>query len=223
MNSGSRGGRTASLAQAQEMFRRWKPEEYGWLKARILLIARQKGEFHGDHLEGTELTERSIIGATVNALVRAGLIRSTGEHRRSRTAAGHARRSYVYVLTEYGESVLVQLPRIPREELPVRPENVRSVDEGKRKKSRRKIIRGDHALFEGEQGYDAPTVPVEPDEQDVAARHARPIDMAEFLAGIAAWEPYMTDEDRAIEAERLRTSPFLNRDAFHEGLSWDAE
>lgn len=204
------------------MFRTWKREEYGWLKARILLIARQKGEFHGDYLAATELTERSIIGACVGALVRAQLIRSTGEHRRSRTVAGHGRRSYVYELTARGISVLGRLPEVPREVLPVRPEHVRSVDHGSRKKSRRKISTQEGALFE-EQGYDDPTIEVAVDEQDVAlTRHHRPVDMGEFLAAIEAWEPYLTDEERAEQERRLASSPFLHRED-HAPLSWDAD
>lgn len=217
MNSGSRGGSTVSLAQAQEMFRRWKPEEFGWLKARILLIAKAKGEFHGDFLEGTELSERSIIGATVNSLVRSHLLVSTGEHRRSRTAAGHARRSYVYVLTVRGRSLMDQLAEVPREELPVRPESVRSQDHAGRQKSRRKIVRQEGALFE-EGGYDDPKVEVSMDEQDVSlVRNVRPVDVPEFLDAVARWEPYLTDEER----EYQERSPF--RVDKPRPLSWDAE
>lgn len=103
---GTRGGSTLSLGMAQALFERWKVEEYGWLKARILLIAKKHGEYHADHLATVEISQRNLIGASVNALSVQKLIRSTGEHRVGKTVASHGRRSYVYQLTEDGQRMV---------------------------------------------------------------------------------------------------------------------
>lgn len=103
---GSRGGSTLSLAMAQTLFERWKVEEYGWLKARILLIAKKHDEYHADYLASVEMSQRNLIGASVSALTTQRLLRSTGEHRVGKTVASHGRRSYVYQLTKDGQRMV---------------------------------------------------------------------------------------------------------------------
>jgi len=105
---GSRGGTTISVEMAHALFERWKTEEYAWLKARILLIAKKHGEYHADYMATVEMTQRNLIGASVRALVASGLIASTGEHRTGQTVASHGRRSYVYRLTGSGEVMVAE-------------------------------------------------------------------------------------------------------------------
>jgi uncharacterized low-complexity protein len=121
---GQRGGTTVSFEEAGALFQMWRAETWGWLKARIVVIARRRGEFHGDDLAGVELGERNIIGAVVNALVTSGWLESTGEHRAGRSAASHGRRSYVYRLTERGEQLADSVAHVERGRLPQRPERV---------------------------------------------------------------------------------------------------
>src|SRR4051812_18231351 len=99
--AGSRGGPLPplTLEQAQAMFRHWKRDEWGWLRVVIIRIAAQRGEFHADYIAGQHMTERNMIGAAVNAMVKQGYLRSTGEHRKGQSEASHGRRSYVYELT----------------------------------------------------------------------------------------------------------------------------
>lgn len=183
-NAGSRGGSVASLPQARKLFQKWKREEMGWLKARILYIAEQKGEFHGDDLEDVRLSERNLIGAVVNALARGHLIVSTGEHRRGSSEASHGRRSYVYVLTPLGRSICEAMRRVDSKTLPQRPSDVKPV-----------------SLFE--QAQREPEVEV--DQLDVTARTPpKPVDMEEFNAAIAAWKPYVPPQREPEEDATLR-------------------
>jgi hypothetical protein len=113
---GTRGGSLPplTLGQAQAYFQHWKRDEWGWLRTAIIRIAQTRGEFHGDYIADQQLTERNMIGAAVNALVRQGFIRSTGEHRKGHSTVSHGRKSYVYELTDYGHSLARGLP--PSEE-----------------------------------------------------------------------------------------------------------
>jgi DNA-binding MarR family transcriptional regulator len=92
------------------LFQHWKRDEWGWLRIVILRIAYQRGEFHADHIAEQQLTERNMIGAAVNTLVRQGFLQSTGEHRKGHSAVSHGRRSYVYMLTDRGFSLARGLP-----------------------------------------------------------------------------------------------------------------
>lgn len=100
---GIRGGTTVTLQEAKELFRKWRAAEFGWVNAKIILTAKQYGEFHSDHMEDIEVRNRNVIGAAVSSLQQQGIIISTGEHRRSQVPAAHGRRSYVYRLTPRGE------------------------------------------------------------------------------------------------------------------------
>ena len=106
MNVGTRGGSpdVLSRGKAEELMREWKPDEFGHLQARIMLLAADG--FHGEQLEAVELSERNMIGAAVGGLVRQGLIRATGDHVASTSPASHRRRSYVYGLTGRGRDLL---------------------------------------------------------------------------------------------------------------------
>lgn len=101
---GTRGGphTPLSVERADSLFSTWRADEYGSLKDLILQIAVEDGEFHADSLADLDLSERNQIGSAVRALQSSGLIESSGEHRKSSHAAGHGRRSYVYVATAAG-------------------------------------------------------------------------------------------------------------------------
>jgi hypothetical protein len=106
------------LEQAQALFQHWRRDEWGWLRIVILRIAYQRGEFHADYIAEQQLTERNMIGAAVNTLVKQGFLRSTGEHRKGHSAVSHGRRSYVYNLTDRGFSLARGLPHIDDPEDP---------------------------------------------------------------------------------------------------------
>jgi hypothetical protein len=137
--AGTRGGPLPPMTvqAADTLFFEWRREEYGWLKVAILKIATERGEFHGDYLADVKLKERNIIGAVVNAMVRAGILVSTGEHRRGTSDASHGRRSYVYRLTDGGrtlaersyQSAYVPLPPEP-DDSPATLFDEGSVDDG---------------------------------------------------------------------------------------------
>lgn len=91
-----------TVEYAQALFQTWRGDEWGWLKARILMIGMKYGEYHGDYLAKTALAEPNIIGALVRSMVSERLLESTGEHRKGAAPAAHGRRSYVYRLTERG-------------------------------------------------------------------------------------------------------------------------
>src|SRR3954447_9753041 len=115
--AGSRGGSLPPLTldQAVSLFRQWRNDEWGWLKTDILRIAYRRGEFHADYIAGQKLSERNMIGAAVNTLCRQGFLYSTGEHRRGKSTVSHGRRSYVYKLTQRGETLGSALPAPPKE------------------------------------------------------------------------------------------------------------
>jgi hypothetical protein len=110
--AGTRGGQLPplTLEQAQGLFAHWRRDEYGWLRTVIIRIAARRGEFHADYIAEQELSQRNMIGASVNALCNQGILVSTGEHRRGGSKVGHGRRSYVYKLTERGEQLSRVLP-----------------------------------------------------------------------------------------------------------------
>lgn len=110
--SGTRGGHLPplTLEQAQSLFRTWRKDEWGLTCIRIVRIAAVYEEYHGDYLAEELVTERNIIGAAVNALVKQGFLASTGEHRKGRSPASHGRRSYVYRLTWRGKQLARALP-----------------------------------------------------------------------------------------------------------------
>jgi hypothetical protein len=108
--AGTRGGPLppSTLEEAQDRFGTWREEEYGWVKNRILELALTHGEFHADQLAEQPFAQRNVIGAAVNALVCAGLLVSTGEHRKGTSPAAHGRKSYVYCLTGAGRHQMEQ-------------------------------------------------------------------------------------------------------------------
>lgn len=110
---GARGGPVPPMTveEAQQLFAAYKQEEYGWLRAQILRLAKHHGEFHADQLAQVALDERNVIGAAVHALVRTGVLTPTTEHRRGQSSASHSRRSYVYHLTAGGEVLLSHIER----------------------------------------------------------------------------------------------------------------
>lgn len=110
---GTRGGSTGvqTADDAVKLLARWRGEEMGWVRARIVQTARIRGEYHADDLAGVELAQPNVIGAAVRSLLTAGLIASTGERRRNEAAAAHGRRSDVYGLTERGGIVAEALRR----------------------------------------------------------------------------------------------------------------
>lgn len=117
--SGSRGGTTESLEEAQALFEKWKAEEYGGLKVRILYEADQHGEFHGSQLAELQIGQPNLIGAAVQSLTHAGLIENRNrlgqvEHRKSPSmGAAHGRASYVWRLTPSGQSLVAALEADP--------------------------------------------------------------------------------------------------------------
>lgn len=64
------GGRVPAftVAEASQAFATWKATEFGWLKTRVLLLAREHGEYHSEMLVGVGLTNRNLIGALTNSL-----------------------------------------------------------------------------------------------------------------------------------------------------------
>lgn len=115
--AGSRGGPVPpmTLDRAQELLERWRADEMGWVRARILQVARLRGEVHADDLADLPLEQPNVIGAVINALCRGSrewggpLITSTGERRRAAAEASHGRRSDVYRLTPVGVTVAYRL------------------------------------------------------------------------------------------------------------------
>lgn len=112
-SSGSRGGPVPplTLAEAQAIFRKYREHEYGWVRVKILYLAREKGEFHADMLADVDLDQRNVIGAAVNALAKSKLITPTDEHRHAESSASHRRRSYVYEITDRGSVLLSEIDR----------------------------------------------------------------------------------------------------------------
>lgn len=103
---GSRGGpaEPTTVIQAEARFRQHRPNEFNHLRRRILAIALEQGEVHGDDLAGIDLSQRNEIGAAINGLVKEKLLVSTGEHRKGTSKASHGRRSYVYAPTDRARS-----------------------------------------------------------------------------------------------------------------------
>lgn len=104
---------TLNLGEAQALFEKWKGEEYGWVKARILTLARIHGEYHADMMIGVELESPNMIGAAVNALARGGYLEKLnrqGEVEHRQTASGTSRRaSYVWRLSAKGRDTAAKL------------------------------------------------------------------------------------------------------------------
>lgn len=177
---GQRGGTVAGLPEATALFRQWRSEEWGWLKARVLWIAGRDGEYHADNLADLTLAQPNIIGAVVGALVRGHMLVSTGEHRRGSSEASHGRRSYVYVLTPKGLRTVEAMRAAPRELLPHRPVEAPPVlslldqeTEPRPEPQPERKAEGEHDLTIARKG----------------------VDMDEFLRGIDGWRPFKVEQE----------------------------
>lgn len=110
-------GSTLDVREATALFEKWKAEEFGWVKAKILTVARQRGEYHADDMIGLELAQPNMIGAAVNALARAGFLEKLNregriEHRETRSKTSR-RASYVWRLSARGRVLAEELKRGP--------------------------------------------------------------------------------------------------------------
>lgn len=90
---------------ADEMFDFFRVAEYGWVRARIVLLALRAGEFHAEQMAEIQLPQPNMIGAAVNALATWGVLekknrRGEQEHRSGSNPASHGRASYVWRLTD---------------------------------------------------------------------------------------------------------------------------
>lgn len=102
-----------TLAEATALFERWKSHEFGWVRARILTLARIHGEYHGDMIAGIEVSSPNIIGAAMNALANQGLIEKLNregevDHRMSAIPTNR-RKSHVWRLTTKGKVAAAHL------------------------------------------------------------------------------------------------------------------
>lgn len=109
--AGQRGGPVPplTLEAAIALLKEWRGEEMGWVRARIVQLARRHGEYHADQLAEVQLAQPNVIGAAVRALMSGGYIEPTGERRRNEAKAAHGRRSDVYRLTERGRTLAGRL------------------------------------------------------------------------------------------------------------------
>lgn len=114
----TRGGSVPplTLEMAQHFFDVFKAFRYGWVRARIIMLANDHGEFHADMVADLALPEPNMIGAAVNALAKWGLLEKLNrhgevEHRRGASPASHGRSSYVWRLTSNGRSLASRMDR----------------------------------------------------------------------------------------------------------------
>lgn len=109
---GSVSAVTLTLDKATTLIEKWKAEEFGWVKMRILALADTYGEYHADLLVGVRLDSPNMVGAAVNALARQGLLEKLNRHgevEHRQTLNGKSRRaSYVWRLTPNGASAVAR-------------------------------------------------------------------------------------------------------------------
>ena len=104
---------TLNVTKATELFSKWRGEEFGWVKARIVTLARIHGEYHADMMIGVTLSQPNMIGAAVNALARSGYLEKLNregdvEHRQTRSGTSR-RASYVWRLSADGRALSAHL------------------------------------------------------------------------------------------------------------------
>lgn len=103
---GTRGGSNPPLdkAEVDSLFAFTKSTEYRNVRKLILLLAFERGYYHGEQLTNETIEQRNMIGSAVGAMVSAGLLLE-GDHRKGSNPASHGRRSYTYTLTPQGRVV----------------------------------------------------------------------------------------------------------------------
>lgn len=100
--TGERGGTTTSLPEAQQLIEQHKAQLTAAVRADILDHLHHHGVWHADDLRVDLTGHRNILGAVVIGLINRGIIRETGERRRSTAPASHGRKSNCYRLTQGG-------------------------------------------------------------------------------------------------------------------------
>lgn len=108
-SQGERGGTVRSLAEAEHLHDEYKAEWRNRIKWRIVKCLVETGEFHASDLLDLNIPEdcKNVIGSSVGAAVRKGLMLETGERRSSKDAAGHGRKSAVYAANPAAKKALV--------------------------------------------------------------------------------------------------------------------
>ena len=106
---GERGGTTGSLEEARRLHREYKAEWCLKIKWRIVKCLVENGEFHASDLVDLEIPEgcKNVIGSSIGAAVKKGIMLETGERRSSIDQAGHGRKSAVYAPNPAGKKALV--------------------------------------------------------------------------------------------------------------------
>lgn len=109
MSQGERGGTTTSLQEAERLHDEYRFEWRKTIKWRIVKCLVENGEFHASDLVDLEIPEdcKNVIGSSIGAAVRKGIMIETGERRSSTDSAGHGRKSAVYAPNPAGKKALV--------------------------------------------------------------------------------------------------------------------
>lgn len=98
MTVGERGGTVGSLAEAERLHDQYKLEWRNRIKWRIVRQLVETGRFHAGDLVDLDIPDdcKNVVGSSIGAAVRKGIMLETGERRASTDRAGHGRRSAVY-------------------------------------------------------------------------------------------------------------------------------
>lgn len=108
MSQGERGGTVRSLEEADRLHDEYRFEWRNRIKWRIVRCLVEKGEFHAADLVDLDIPEdcKNVIGSSVGAAARKGLMLETGERRSTPDPAGHGRKSAVYQINPAGAKAL---------------------------------------------------------------------------------------------------------------------
>ena len=98
MSTGERGGTTTSLEEADRLHEEHRAEWRNRIKWRIVERLVDTGEFHASDLVDLDIPPdvKNVIGSSIGAAMRRGIMIETGERRASTDKAGHGRKSAVY-------------------------------------------------------------------------------------------------------------------------------
>jgi hypothetical protein len=120
MSRGERGGTVTSLADAEKLHEQYRFQWRQRIKWRIVKCLVETGRFHASDLLDLDVPDdcKNVIGSSIGAAVRKGLMLETGERRASADMAGHGRKSAVYEVNPAGRAALVERWDRHREQQP---------------------------------------------------------------------------------------------------------
>jgi hypothetical protein len=118
---------TLTLETATALIEKWKAQEFGWVRALVVTLARIHHEYHADLLIGMEV-HAPAVGAAINSLSKSGLLEKASHEPRQTKNPTSRRASYPWRLTPRGQEFAMmlrrkmgntdRLPRPPRRDAP---------------------------------------------------------------------------------------------------------